>query len=70
MKSLAVKSMAVLILLLLPLLTTGCVVAIGNEGEESVDERMDDLEKRMGVVEKRLGIPPAAKETPDPEAAE
>jgi len=64
------KILAVLTLLLLPFLTTGCVVAIGNKGEKPVDERVSDLEERMGVVESKLGIPPPVEEPADTDAAE
>jgi hypothetical protein len=63
------RILALLVLLLLPFVTPGCVVAIGNEGEESVDERVKELEKRMEVIEERLGIPPAQPETAAEDAA-
>ncbi len=56
------KVFALLTLLLLPFLMTGCVVAIGNKGEKTVDERVKDLEERMGAVESRLGISSSAEE--------
>ena len=63
------KILAVMTLLLLPFLMTGCVVAIGNQGEKPVDERVLELEKRMGVVETKLGIPPPVEKSTDTEAA-